>query len=88
MLQEKLPASKLTWFDADKCFIDGRWVKAQSGERLPSRIPRAGLRSARSRAGSPPTSMRRSRRPSARSAALGGGSPRPSAGDCSPSSPA
>ena len=43
MLQEKLPASKLTWFDADKCFIDGRWVKAQSGERLAVEDPSRGV---------------------------------------------
>ena len=43
MLQEKLPASKLTWFDSDKCFIDGRWVKAQSGERLPVEDPSRGV---------------------------------------------
>ena len=43
MLQETFPASKLTWFDADKCFIDGRWVKAQSGERLPVEDPSRGV---------------------------------------------
>jgi len=28
MLERVSKASKLTWFDADKCFVDGRWVKA------------------------------------------------------------
>ena len=30
MLQETFPASKLAWFETDKCFIDGRWVAPQS----------------------------------------------------------
>jgi aldehyde dehydrogenase (NAD+) len=36
-------ASKLTWFDADKCFIGGRWVKAQSAQRLPVEDPSRGV---------------------------------------------
>src|SRR5271166_5208423 len=31
------------WFETDKCFIDGRWVAAQSGARLPIEDPSRGL---------------------------------------------
>ncbi len=31
------------WFETDKCFIDGRWVAAQSGERLPVEDPSRGV---------------------------------------------
>ncbi len=34
---------KPTWFDADKCFIDGCWVAAQSGARLPIEDPSRGV---------------------------------------------
>jgi len=43
MMQRTSPASNLTWFDADKCFIDGRWVAPQSGERLPVEDPSRGV---------------------------------------------
>ena len=32
-----------TWFPIDKCFIDGRWVKAQSGATLPIEDPSRGI---------------------------------------------
>jgi aldehyde dehydrogenase (NAD+) len=32
-----------TWFPSDKCFIGGRWVKAQSGQRLPVEDPSRGI---------------------------------------------
>ena len=35
--------SKLAWFETDKCFIDGRWVAAQSGARLPVEDPSRGV---------------------------------------------
>jgi aldehyde dehydrogenase (NAD+) len=34
---------KPLWFDADKCFIDGRWVKPQSGRTLPIEDPSRGI---------------------------------------------
>ncbi len=34
---------KPLWFDADKCFIDGRWVAAQSGRTLPIEDPSRGV---------------------------------------------
>ena len=38
-----MTASKLTWFDADKCFIDGRWVRPRSGASLPIEDPSRGI---------------------------------------------
>ncbi len=35
--------SKLAWFETDKCFIDGRWVAARSGARLPVEDPSRGI---------------------------------------------
>src|SRR5271170_7163660 len=35
--------SKLAWFETDKCFIDGRWVAARSGARLPVEDPSRGF---------------------------------------------
>ena len=35
--------SKLAWFETDKCFIDGRWVAARSGARLPVEDPSHGV---------------------------------------------
>src|SRR5271166_5036877 len=35
--------SKLAWFETDKCFIDGRWVPAQSGALLPLEDPSRGV---------------------------------------------
>jgi aldehyde dehydrogenase (NAD+) len=35
--------SKLAWFETDKCFIDGRWVVARSGARLPVEDPSRGI---------------------------------------------
>jgi aldehyde dehydrogenase (NAD+) len=35
-------AEKIAWFDTDKCFIAGRWVGAQSGQRLPIEDPSRG----------------------------------------------
>jgi aldehyde dehydrogenase (NAD+) len=32
-----------TWFDSDKCFIDGRWVEPQSRQRLPLEDPSRGV---------------------------------------------
>src|SRR5271157_2484156 len=32
----------LAWFETDKCFIDGRWVRAQSNEFLPLEDPSRG----------------------------------------------
>jgi aldehyde dehydrogenase (NAD+) len=43
MLQRSSTASKLTWFPTDKCFIDGRWVKPQSGRTLPVEDPSRGV---------------------------------------------
>ena len=43
MLERASTASKLTWFDADKCFIDGRWVAPQSGRSLPVEDPSRGI---------------------------------------------
>jgi aldehyde dehydrogenase (NAD+) len=34
---------KLTWFETDKCFIDGRWLPAQSGARLAIEDPSRGI---------------------------------------------
>ena len=51
MLERPQRPPKLTWFDADKCFIDGRWVAPQSGGLCRSKTHRAGSRSARSRVG-------------------------------------
>src|SRR5271157_2533116 len=35
--------AKLAWFDSDKCFIDGRWVRAKSNELLPLEDPSRGV---------------------------------------------
>src|SRR5271157_4793771 len=35
--------AKLAWFDTDKCFIDGRWVRAKSNELLPLEDPSRGV---------------------------------------------
>jgi aldehyde dehydrogenase (NAD+) len=35
--------SKLAWFETDKCFIDGCWVAARSGARLPVEDPSRGI---------------------------------------------
>jgi aldehyde dehydrogenase (NAD+) len=35
--------SKIAWFETNKCFIDGRWVAARSGERLPVEDPSRGI---------------------------------------------
>ena len=43
MLERASTASKLTWFDADKCFIDGRWVAPRSGRSLPVEDPSRGI---------------------------------------------
>jgi acyl-CoA reductase-like NAD-dependent aldehyde dehydrogenase len=34
---------KLVWFPTDKCFIEGRWIEPQSGERLPLKDPSHGV---------------------------------------------
>ena len=33
----------LAWFPTDRCFIDGRWVPAQSGAFLPVEDPSRGV---------------------------------------------
>ncbi len=38
-----MTASKLTWFDAGKCFIGGRWVRPRSGGSLPIEDPSRGI---------------------------------------------
>jgi aldehyde dehydrogenase (NAD+) len=43
MLERVRTSAKPTWFDSDKCFIDGRWVDAQSGKRLPIEDPSRGV---------------------------------------------
>jgi aldehyde dehydrogenase (NAD+) len=43
MLERVRTGAKPTWFDSDKCFIDGRWVDAQSGKRLPIEDPSRGV---------------------------------------------
>jgi aldehyde dehydrogenase (NAD+) len=43
MLERVRTSAKPTWFDSDKCFIDGRWVEPQSGERLPVEDPSRGV---------------------------------------------
>ena len=43
MLQRTSTASKLTWFDASKCFIDGRWIAADSGQCLSIEDPSRGV---------------------------------------------
>ena len=43
MLQRSPAAETLTWYDTDKCFIDGRWVQPQSGGRLPVEDPSRGV---------------------------------------------
>jgi hypothetical protein len=42
MLERVRTSAKPTWFDSDKCFIDGRWVDPQSGRRLPNTALRIG----------------------------------------------
>ena len=43
MLERVRTSAKPTWFDSDKCFIDGRWVEPQSGRRLPIEDPSRGI---------------------------------------------
>ena len=43
MLERVRTSAKPTWFDSDKCFIDGRWVEPQSGQRLPIEDPSRGV---------------------------------------------
>jgi aldehyde dehydrogenase (NAD+) len=43
MLADTFPTSKVTWFEADKCFIDGRWIAAKSRESLPVEDPSRGV---------------------------------------------
>ena len=43
MLERVRTSAKPTWFDSDKCFIDGRWVEPQSGKRLPVEDPSRGV---------------------------------------------
>ena len=38
-----MTASKLTWFDAGKCFIGGRWVRPRSSGSLPIEDPSRGI---------------------------------------------
>jgi hypothetical protein len=82
MLERVSKASKLTWFDADKCFIDGRWVKAQSGRSLPIEDPSRGIEIgeiARGTAADIDTAVEAA---SARFMGPGGVSRRPSGGGC------
>src|SRR5580693_2757879 len=43
MLERVRTSARPTWFDSDKCFIDGRWVEPQSGQRLPLEDPSRGV---------------------------------------------
>src|ERR1700729_4240728 len=43
MLERVRTSGKTTWFDSDKCFIDGRWVDPQSRRRLPIEDPSRGV---------------------------------------------
>ena len=43
MLERVRTSARPTWFDSDKCFIDGRWVEPQSGRRLPLEDPSRGV---------------------------------------------
>src|ERR1700735_686445 len=43
MLERVNTSAKPTWFDSDKCFIDGRWVEPQSRQRLPIEDPSRGV---------------------------------------------
>ena len=43
MLERVRTSAKPTWFDTDKCFIDGRWVEPISGQRLPIEDPSRGV---------------------------------------------
>src|ERR1700756_2973128 len=43
MLERVRTSAKPTWFDSDKCFIDGRWVEPQSGRSLPLEDPSRGV---------------------------------------------
>jgi aldehyde dehydrogenase (NAD+) len=43
MLERVRTSAKPTWFDSDKCFISGRWVEPQSGQRLPIEDPSRGV---------------------------------------------
>jgi aldehyde dehydrogenase (NAD+) len=43
MLERVRTSAKPTWFDSDKCFIDGRWVEPQSGQRLTVEDPSRGV---------------------------------------------
>ena len=40
---ENFHRAKLTWFDASKCFIDGRWIAADSGQFLSIEDPSRGV---------------------------------------------
>ena len=43
MLERVRTGAKPTWFDSDKCFIDGHWVEPHSGQRLPLEDPSRGV---------------------------------------------
>ena len=43
MLERVPTIAKPTWFASDKCFVGGRWVEPQSGERLPIEDPSRGV---------------------------------------------
>ena len=43
MLERVRTSARPTWFDSDKCFIDGRWVEPRSGRRLPLEDPSRGV---------------------------------------------
>src|SRR3984957_5265365 len=43
MLERVRTSAKPAWFDSDKCFISGRWVEPQSGQRLPIEDPSRGV---------------------------------------------
>ena len=88
MLERASTASKLTWFDTDKCFIDGRWVAPQSGAEPAGRRPVARDRDRRNRARDSRRYRCGGRGGRARASwATGAVSRRPSAGGCSRSSP-
>jgi aldehyde dehydrogenase (NAD+) len=43
ILDSSRVSQRSTWFDSDKCFIDGRWVEPQSRQRLPIEDPSRGV---------------------------------------------
>src|SRR6202046_4535429 len=43
MLERVRTSAKPTWFDSDKCFIDGGWVDPRSRRRLPIEDPSRGV---------------------------------------------